>query len=301
MKLATFEKDGRQSVGVVVNDRIVPLGHASMLEFIGKGAAALAEAREAERDAGDRGLALSSVTLLAPIPRPTKNVFCVGRNYKLHIEEGARANNIPVKFPEVPEFFTKPPTAVIGTNADIRLPAVTGKLDYEVELACVISRPGRDIQAANAGEHIFGFTVLNDITARDLQRAHGQWFKGKALDTSCPIGPWIVTADAFDAKGDQRIWLTVNGEQRQDFGDLGHVVRLRPDHRAPVGRADAGGGRHHHHRHAIGRRNGSGPADLAQGRRRHRGGHRGYRQHHQYGPRGLIADADDPIERDLKW
>lgn len=215
MKLATFEKDGRQSLGVVVTDRIIPLGHASMLEFIGKGAAALDEARAAQ-DAGDHGLALSSVTLLAPLPRPTKNVFCVGRNYKLHIEEGARANNIPVKFPQAPEFFTKPPTAVIGTNADIRLPAVTGKLDYEVELACVISRPGRDIKAANAGEHIFGFTVLNDITARDLQRSHGQWFKGKALDTSCPIGPWIVTADEFDAKGDQRIWLTVNGETRQD-------------------------------------------------------------------------------------
>ncbi len=216
MKLATFEKDGRQCVGVVVADRIVPLGHASMLDFIGKGAAALDEAREAAQAPGDRGLALSSVTLLAPIPRPAKNVFCVGRNYKLHIEEGARANNIPVKFPLVPEFFTKPPTAVIGTYADIRLPSVTQKLDYEVELACVISRTGRDIPAANAGEYIFGFTVLNDITARDLQRGHGQWFKGKALDGSCPTGPWIVTADAFDARGDQRIWLTVNGEKRQD-------------------------------------------------------------------------------------
>lgn len=159
---------------------------------------------------------LATARLLAPIPRPTKNVFCVGRNYKLHIEEGARARRLPVEYPPLPEFFTKPPTTVIGPEAEIRLPSTTEKLDYEVELAFVVGRAGRDISAEDALGHIFGFTVLNDVTARDLQRAHGQWFKGKALDTTCPIGPWIVTTDEFDVTKEHRLWLTVNGDKRQD-------------------------------------------------------------------------------------
>jgi 2-keto-4-pentenoate hydratase/2-oxohepta-3-ene-1,7-dioic acid hydratase in catechol pathway len=154
--------------------------------------------------------------LLAPIPVPAKNIFCVGRNYKLHIEEGARARGVPVDYPKVPEFFSKPPTMVIGTGMEIRLPKITAKLDYEVELAFVIGTAGRDIPAARALEHIFGFTVLNDVTARDLQRAHGQWFKGKSLDTSCPLGPVIVTADEFDLTVPHRLTLSVNGETRQD-------------------------------------------------------------------------------------
>jgi 2-keto-4-pentenoate hydratase/2-oxohepta-3-ene-1,7-dioic acid hydratase in catechol pathway len=140
----------------------------------------------------------------------------VGRNYKLHIEEGARARGVPAEYPPVPEFFTKPATSVIGTGAEVRLPANTQKLDYEVELAFVVGRTGSDISVADAHSHIFGFTVLNDITARDLQRAHGQWFKGKGLDTTCPIGPWIVTADEFEVTAEHRLWLSVNGEMRQD-------------------------------------------------------------------------------------
>ena len=116
----------------------------------------------------------------------------------------------------MPEIFTKPPTAVVGPGAEVRLPAATTKLDYEVELAFVVGRSGRDIPAGEAIDHIFGFTVLNDVTARDLQRDHGQWFKGKGLDTTCPMGPWIVTADAFDIGADHRLWMRVNGEMRQD-------------------------------------------------------------------------------------
>jgi 2-keto-4-pentenoate hydratase/2-oxohepta-3-ene-1,7-dioic acid hydratase in catechol pathway len=157
------------------------------------------------------------VRLLAPIPRPAKNVFCTGRNYKLHIEEGAREQGVEVKFPPVPEFFTKPPTAVIGTEAEIRFDTkLTKALDYEVEFAIVIGRECRDVKAGEALEMVFGYTVLNDVSARDLQRAHGQWFKGKALDTSCPIGPWIVTADEFGSPNDARLALRVNGETRQD-------------------------------------------------------------------------------------
>lgn len=217
MKLATYEKDGKRAVGVVVDDRIVPVGETSMLDFIAKGAAALDQARQAAADAATSGGSpLSEIKLLAPVPTPVRNVFCVGRNYKLHIEEGARARGVPASYPEVPEFFTKATNTVVSTGAEIRLPAITKKFDYEVELAFVIGKDGRDIPAEKALDHIFGFTIVNDVTARDLQRQHGQWFKGKSLDTTCPMGPHIVTADAFDIRKDNRIWLKVNGEMRQD-------------------------------------------------------------------------------------
>ncbi len=228
MKLATFKADGGARPGVIAGDRIVVAPFATMIDLVRAGPAALDELDAKARRGG--GVALKDAELLAPIPLPEKNVFCVGRNYKLHIEEGARARNVAVDFPKVPEFFSKPPTTVIGTGVDIRLPGITQKLDYEVELAFIVGRSGRDIPAAQALDHIFGFTVLNDITARDLQRAHGQWFKGKALDTSCPMGPYIVTADEFDVRTEHRLWLTVNGEKRQDafisdmLFDCAHII-----------------------------------------------------------------------------
>jgi 2-keto-4-pentenoate hydratase/2-oxohepta-3-ene-1,7-dioic acid hydratase in catechol pathway len=216
MKLATFKFGGIEQPGVIAGGRIVAAPFPTMLDLIRTAPDALAELQELETRAQRGGIALSAVQLVAPIPVPAKNIFCVGRNYKLHIEEGARARGAAVDFPKVPEFFSKPPTTVIGTGADIRLPKITEKLDYEVELAFVVGRAGRDISAANALDHIFGFTVLNDVTARDLQRAHGQWFKGKSLDTTCPMGPVIVTSDEFDVRSEHRLWLSVNGDRRQD-------------------------------------------------------------------------------------
>lgn len=217
MRLATFVRDGAEHSGVVVGDRIVPTGGASLLALIQGGPAALERAHDVARTAGRAtGFPLAEVALRAPIPRPTRNVFCVGRNYKLHIEEGARARGVAADYPKVPEFFTKATHAVCGPGDFVRLPAVTQKLDYEVELAFVIGKAGRDIRAKDAADHILGYMVLNDVTARDLQRGHGQWFKGKSLDTTCPTGPWIVTADEFDIAQDHRIWLSVNGDIRQD-------------------------------------------------------------------------------------
>jgi len=234
MRIATYLRDGAPAVGLVAGESILDLTAAcerfgaapapsSVLALIAGGEAALAKAREAldqaQAHAGDKRLwrPLSEVRLLAPIPRPPKNVFCTGRNYKLHIEEGAREQGVEVKFPPVPEFFTKPPTAVIGPEAEIRLDTkLTKALDYEVEFAIVIGQECRDVKASEALDVVFGYTVLNDVSARDLQRAHGQWFKGKALDTSCPIGPWIVTADEFGSPNDARLTLRVNGETRQD-------------------------------------------------------------------------------------
>jgi 2-keto-4-pentenoate hydratase/2-oxohepta-3-ene-1,7-dioic acid hydratase in catechol pathway len=154
--------------------------------------------------------ALSRVRLGAPIPRPRKNIFCMGRNYAEHAAERGAAP------PERPVFFTKPPTAVIGPGASIVHHAVTQALDYEVELAVVLGRAGRDLVPEDALSHVFGYTVLNDVTARDLQKTHQQWFKGKSLDTFCPMGPVLVTADEIPDPQALGIRLRVNGETRQE-------------------------------------------------------------------------------------
>ncbi len=167
---------------------------------------------------GDSLLPASEVRLLAPLPYPRKNVFCVGRNYLEHIAEGERAQNKTIGVTEHPVFFTKPPTSVVGPGADVPIfPHVSEKIDYEVELAVIIGKAGRDIPRERAMDHVFGYTILNDVTARDVQRRHGgQFFKGKGLDGSCPIGPVIVTADAIGDPSKLGLRLTVNGETRQD-------------------------------------------------------------------------------------
>lgn len=160
----------------------------------------------------------ADINLLAPLPIPRKNVFCVGRNYAEHIAEGERAQKKKIGITEYPVYFTKPSTAVIGPKAPIPIfPNVSESIDYEVELTAVIGKAGRNISKTEAYDHIFGYTILNDITARDVQRRHGgQYFKGKALDGSCPIGPWIVTADAIGDPQNLAIRTTVNGELRQN-------------------------------------------------------------------------------------
>ena len=160
----------------------------------------------------------SEVHLLAPLPHPAKNVFCVGRNYLEHIAEGERAQNLKIGVTEHPVFFTKPRTAVVGPGASIPIfPKLSTRIDYEVELAVVIGKTGRDIQPDQAMAHVFGYTIVNDVTARDVQRRHGgQFFKGKGLDGSCPMGPVIVTADAIGDPARLGLRLSVNGEPRQD-------------------------------------------------------------------------------------
>ncbi len=166
-----------------------------------------------------------SVALLAPLHRPRKNVFCVGSNYRAHVTESSRAQQVADKTPQYPVFFSKPPTAVIGPNASIRLdPAVSDKIDYEVELGVVFGKRGRNIPAERANEHIFGLTIINDVTARDLQRRHGgQFLKGKGQDTFCPMGPCIVTLDELPAYDDLAIRTRVNDELRQD-GNTGDMI-----------------------------------------------------------------------------
>ncbi len=225
MRLATISVDGDPICVAYLSDgSMLNISEAagSMQALIEGGKPALDAARklvsEAEDGQHQDKVIRQNATLMAPIPKPLKNVFCVGRNYAEHIAEGDRAQNQKVGVTEHPVFFTKPPTAVVAPDGDVLLfPEVSTSIDYEVELTVVIGTPGRNISKADAMDHIFGYTILNDITARDIQRRHGgQYFKGKGLDGSCPIGPVIVTADEIDDPHALSIGLTVNGEQRQD-------------------------------------------------------------------------------------
>jgi len=167
----------------------------------------------------EAGLAYRSdrVRWHAPIPRPRKDVFCLGQNYAAH---AAESGNPP---PSAPIYFTKPPTTIIGPGEAIPYPhGLTTRLDWEVELGIVIGTKGRDIPEARALGYVFGYTVFNDVSARDLQYRTSQWFKGKALDGSCPMGPVIVTADEIPDPQRLRLRLLVNGVAKQDSttGDM---------------------------------------------------------------------------------
>ncbi|HXZ93093.1 MAG TPA: fumarylacetoacetate hydrolase family protein [Burkholderiales bacterium] len=234
MRLLTFRprRGGVPRVGILLDgERVLDVGAAAkrvrqrlpfdagdMLSLIAAGRAALAALRKLARRAAGEGLSLGALRVLAPIPRPRKNVFCVGWNYLEHFEEGARARSQVQEMPVHPAFFTKAPTAVNGPFDPIPLHAgVTEKLDWEVELGIVIGRRGRNIAEAEAMKHIFGYTVINDVSAREVQRQHGQqWFKGKSLDGTCPMGPWIVTADEVPDPQALRVICRVNGVVKQD-------------------------------------------------------------------------------------
>lgn len=165
--------------------------------------------------APDELVSLASVTLDAPV-RPARNVFCVGRNYLEHVREGARAFGRELKLPNVPTFFTKAPTAIAPPNAALHLKAsVSREYDFEAELAVVIGAQCKDIPESEALHVVFGYTALNDITARDLQREHGQWFKGKSLDSTCPIGPWIVSPEEIGDPQSLELCLRRNGIEKQ--------------------------------------------------------------------------------------
>ena len=170
-------------------------------------------------------IAIDQVKLLAPIPRPHRNIFCVGRNYHAHAKELSTSvfkdsNADPNSWPIV---FTKVPECVVGPFDHVLLPTeISKQIDYEAELAVVIGVGGKNISRENAMSHVFGYTVVNDVTARDVQMRHQQWDLGKSFDTFCPMGPWVVTADSFDGLNAQvKCW--VNGTLRQD-GNASHMI-----------------------------------------------------------------------------
>ena len=160
--------------------------------------------------------AIHAVQLAAPIPRPRKNVLCVAVNYREHAQETAKVRDHQGVAPEIPVFFTKAPTTINGPFGEIGIdPTVSQAIDWEVELAVIIGKSGKNIREEDALSHIFGYSVLNDVTARDLQTRHKQFFKGKSLDGSCPMGPWIVTADEIADPQNLNLSLRVNGVTKQ--------------------------------------------------------------------------------------
>lgn len=195
----------------------LPFDPGCMISLAESGKPGLNAVRDIVTRVRHGGIGLGQARLLAPIPRPRKNVVCVGWNYLEHFQEGERIRQSGQELPARPVFFTKAPTAVIGPFDAIPFDgAVTDKLDWEVELGVVIGRAGKNISEELAYDHVFGYTVINDVSARDIQRAHGgQWFKGKSLDGTCPMGPVLVTADYLDPN-DLRLTCRVNGVVKQD-------------------------------------------------------------------------------------
>jgi 2-keto-4-pentenoate hydratase/2-oxohepta-3-ene-1,7-dioic acid hydratase in catechol pathway len=244
MRLVTFSRKNQQRIGLMgaqeqiidlaeVNQRYLKGGKppflASMQAFIEAGAKAVAVARKAEKYVAGKSpeeqkklvaagalVKPNQAKILAPIPSPRKNVVMLGINYREHVDEGARARELEIKYPEWPVYFTKPATSVIGQFGKVVNHKVTTRLDWEVELAVVIGKKGRDIPKDKAYDYVFGYTVCLDMTARELQRQHNQWFKGKALDTFCPMGPWIVHKSALRDPQQVRLICRVNGEVMQD-------------------------------------------------------------------------------------
>ncbi|MBK9711089.1 MAG: fumarylacetoacetate hydrolase family protein [Kouleothrix sp.] len=224
MRLVTYHDGSGARLGAVRGDTVVALDDVapSMLALIEGGPELLERARAALERAATT-LPLGAVRLLAPIPRLRQDVICLGMNYVAHAYESEIAKGREPRLPKHPVFFTKAATTVCGPDDDIPLdPRVTGQLDYEVELAFVIGRRGKNIGRADALDYVFGYTILNDISARDLQSRHLQFWKGKSLDRGCPTGPWIVTADEIGDPAALGLRLRLNGETRQDssVGDL---------------------------------------------------------------------------------
>ena len=195
MKLVTFATKDGPRLGAVRGEDVIDLAEASggklpadMIAFLEAGAEAMDLARKLKKDA-KASAALSDVTLLAPVPCPSK-VIAIGQNYMDHCREQG------VEPPTSPVIFTKFTTAIVGPGAEVRWdPALTSKVDYEVELAVVIGKEARRVSADDALDYVAGSTVCNDVSARNLQFSDGQWVRGKSLDTFCPLGPWLVTRD----------------------------------------------------------------------------------------------------------
>jgi 2-keto-4-pentenoate hydratase/2-oxohepta-3-ene-1,7-dioic acid hydratase in catechol pathway len=171
---------------------------------------------------------LSEVQLASPIPRPVRNIMCLGLNYSEHAQETAALRNRSASGPEYPIFFTKATTTMNGPYGEIVIdPKVSSEIDWEVELGVIIGKGGKNISEEDALKHVFGYTVINDVTARDLQSQHKQYFKGKSLDGYCPMGPWIVTADEIADPQNLRLQLRVNGVTKQDSNTSQMIFSVR--------------------------------------------------------------------------
>ena len=227
MKLLMFRHDGKPRLGALRpghEDEVVDLSEVAVdvLAVIDSGEHGLAQARKVAADA-KRGISLDDVKLLPPIDSPRGNIIAMGRNYQKHAEETATDGDV-----KAPTIFTKAITSITGPYDDIQIdPSISDKLDWEVELGVVIGKRGANITRRDAMDHVFGYFVLNDVSARDIQNGWGgQYFKGKSLDRSCPTGPWVVTKDEVPDPGNLTLHLTLNGVVKQDGNteDMIHPV-----------------------------------------------------------------------------
>lgn len=265
MKLLTFKHEKKTRIGVLDNgcvvdvtavDPDVPGDMNALIELGDEGIAMVSGALR--RASGDNRIDVDEVKILAPIPKPHRNIFCVGKNYHAHAEEfhgsGFDAAD-KTAIPDVPIFFTKATTSVIGPSEPI--PASSdpaASTDYEVELVIVIGSGGRNIDPQDVAKHIFGYTIINDVTSRGLQRRHKQWFLGKSFDGFCPMGPCIVTTDEVGELDRIEVRTLVNGELRQKalvrdmifdvptiISTLSSVVSLQPGDLIATGTPDGVG------------------------------------------------------------
>ena len=222
MKIIAFQQNGAAGTGLVSSDlqSIQPfdmpqaqreLGALPIIEMLARGEplpALLAP------------VAMADVKVTAPLPKARRNIFCVGKNYFAHAREFAGSGfdssaKAGEDIPDCPIYFTKVPESVVGPTDAIEMPEASSAIDYEAELTVIIGRGGKGIKAADAMAHVWGYTIINDVTARDWQSRHKQWHLGKSFDTFCPMGPWLVSADECDGTK-TRVRCYVNGELRQD-------------------------------------------------------------------------------------
>jgi 2-keto-4-pentenoate hydratase/2-oxohepta-3-ene-1,7-dioic acid hydratase in catechol pathway len=213
MKIATVRQNGQFVAAVIDGEtqtaRLLPgtAGENGGLPAI------LADPALAAGEGGE-AVPLASLELAAPVPHPRRNIFCIGKNYAAHAREMAKGADNAV--PEFPVVFSKLPETVNAPGAPIEIDAsVSTAIDYEAELAVIIGREGRNITPEQAMEYVWGYTIINDVTARDIQKRHNQWLLGKSQDGFCPMGPWAVTRDEVDLS-DTSVRCFVNGELRQD-------------------------------------------------------------------------------------
>lgn len=244
MKIGNFTYDNKQYIGIVEteNHRVLPFKRLknkglNSIETVNElidisEDITLSEILDELKDGVEGWIALKEVKFEAPIPYPKRNIICLGKNYKDHAAEtkglpGGSEEDVP-KFPI---YFSKIANPAIGDGDVVKsYENITNKVDYEVELAIIIGKEGRDISKEDAEEYIFGYTIVNDISARNIQRKHGQWFKGKSLDTHCPMGPFIVCKDEIKFPVELDIKCSINGELRQDSNtrelifDIPHII-----------------------------------------------------------------------------
>ena len=228
MKFVTYINNNQEFVGIVIGKKVIKINEifnalgiasvGSMTELIESFEENTVEKiKNAISSNNFNYVSLNSIKLLAPIPNPKRNIFCLGKNYIDHVKEIKQTKISGTGIPDFPIYFTKVASPAIGNGDEIKFSSkVTTQVDYEAELAVVIGKEGTNIKRENVEDYIFGYTIVNDVSARDLQGKHIQWFKGKSLDTFCPMGPCLVDKSEIKFPTELNITCSINGELRQD-------------------------------------------------------------------------------------